>query len=153
MTESKNPITQVAGTWWQGLKDIWNSVTRKPDDSGHIPAEPVQETPKNTNLLGTAADVLLSSMGQLTSSGGGSSFIDYSDAELVQPYISSYFYRQVNKTPDIFGYPLHSRELLNDLRGGFVLCSNASIDFQLAAPTANEYNAVIGYLNEGFFLE
>ena len=103
----------------------------------------------NAGLLGSAANILSSSNGQVKSSGAIGSFMAYNG---VLPTVYCFFYGQAESNLANWGAPLNEKRQLKNL-SGFCLCQNAKVSYSSKYPTDPEQIAVETALNGGIFLE
>ena len=106
----------------------------------------------NTNLLGTVASAVAASLGQLKTNGSAGSFMSYN---MSRPALHVWCQYTVDQDKARFGVPVYQDVDLSDMQiTGYVICLNASLtNWTQGKPTAPEYEALIGYMNSGFFLE
>jgi len=102
-----------------------------------------------TDPVDKMIDMLHASMGQVQTVGAVDSFLGYSD---MIPRIYAKYYQPVDMDIQRFGRPYSSRGNMSS-ESGFVLCMNASIDFQAKQPLPTESRAVIMSLNTGIYME
>ena len=103
----------------------------------------------NTDIMNKAIDLTSSALGQLSTVGSPGSFLAYMKNT---PELMAWYRGTVNEDIARFGRPLYKNVRLDNL-SGFCICMNATITFASGNPTKEEYNAVIGYLNSGVYLE
>lgn len=104
-----------------------------------------------TNVVEKVADGAASSLGQLQTKGAPGSFLMFNSGN---PMIVAWFKDLVGTEDARFGRPLYRKIALSYLVDGYVQCLNASItSFSPVHPSATEYEAIIAYMNSGFFLE
>jgi hypothetical protein len=105
----------------------------------------------NTDTIGKVADAVSASLGRLQTKGVPGSFLMYNSGE---PFIYAWFRTVTQMDDSRFGRPYYQTNSLYNVKGGYVVCVNASItSFTGTVPTAAEYSALIQYLNSGIYLE
>lgn len=103
----------------------------------------------NTEVLDKAMDLTSSALGQLSTVGSSGSFLAYMQN---RPELMGWYKTTVNEDIQRFGRPLCQVVRLDSL-SGYCICMNATMVFSIGNPTKEEYNAVVGYLNSGVYLE
>ena len=103
----------------------------------------------NTEVLDKAMDLTTSALGQLSTVGTAGSFLSYMKN---RPELMAWYKTTVSEDIARFGRPYNRNVRLDNL-SGFCICMNASINFSSGNPMKEEYNAVIGYLNSGVYIE
>lgn len=108
-------------------------------------------------VFGDSLDLYTSALGQVHSSGNPSSYLSFRSPLL--PKIIGYFYDQADENLVKFGAPCNETVSQLSLLSGFTVCANSYIDFTLHTtdnktnPTITEREAVITFMNSGFYLE
>ena len=151
----------IAGLTWlnDGIKNLTSSksagktVMDNPQYRNAINAGIDMGKPLDTISIGgtveRSLDALAGAMGQVKTSGTSGSFLAYNSGK---PYVYAFFYDQTSHYPELFGRPSNKQLVLSGL-SGFTLCENAAVNYIYLYPSEGEKNAVIGYLNSGFFIE
>ena len=150
----------IAGLTWlnDGIKNLTSSrktgksAKDNPQYRNAINAGVDMGRPLEISSGGTierSLDALAGAMGQVKTSGTSGSFLAYNSGK---PYVYAFFYDQTSHFPELFGRPSNKQLVLSGLTG-FTLCENAALNYTYLYPTEGEKNAVIGYLDSGFFIE
>lgn len=147
----KNASTSLSGSghWdslsagFKGLASAVTDVFRGYAGEKYIPA-----ASNNLDLIGTAQDVIASTMGQTTTKGAPGSFLSYNSGV---PFIYAYYRRTVQHDDARFGRPLHQNKRLDNL-SGFCICANAYVSFS-GCPALEEKRQICEMLNSGVFIE
>lgn len=103
----------------------------------------------NTKIIDQMMDVTGAAMGNVVTKGSAGSFLSYNAGS---PYIYLWYVRQAEHDNARYGSPLCEEVRLDSL-SGFVICSNATVNFTEKNPLSDEYIAVCMYLNSGIYLE
>lgn len=107
--------------------------------------------------FGSTIDLLASSLGQVHSTGNPSSYVSYRSIAL--PMIIGYFFNQADENLAKFGAPCNKTISPLSTLSGFTVCRNSNIDFTVHTSdnktniTMSEREAVIVFMNSGFYLE
>lgn len=108
-------------------------------------------------VFGDTLDLYASALGQVHSSGNPSSYLSFRSPLL--PKIIGYFYNQSDENLTKFGAPCNQTIAQLSSLSGFTVCANSNIDFTLHTidnktnPTITEREAVINFMDGGFYLE
>lgn len=156
------PISSLVLDWKAGLgisalSWLKSAIPEKPSQSenawSYLPEYARnrlgQGESSNTEVLNKAIDITSSALGQLSTVGSAGSFLSYMKNT---PELMAWFRTTASEDIDRFGRPLNQMATLVNLTG-FCICMNATMVFSSGNPTKEEYNAVIGYLNSGVYLE
>lgn len=165
------PISSLHTNWLGGLitsgmqmfKNVLTGGSSIPSDvqaaHDYVASHPEEYEPDfvasfNNSYSGTSSvdnmiDMTHAAMGQLQTVGAVDSFLGYTD---MIPKIYANFYQPVDMDIQRFGRPYSSRGNMST-ESGFVLCMNASVDFEVKQPLPSESRAVIMALNTGIYME
>lgn len=95
------------------------------------------------------ASTVNSMLPQLSTRGCEGSFLPYG---LGEPKLHAFYNKQLSTNRSRYGRPLCEGRDLNTL-SGYVLCSNATVNYSIFAPTSYEADEVNNLLNSGVYLE